>query len=86
MATRSATVRQARSSSSQFMWPRVSVTPAPMAERLGDVEPPFSSMQKATGLASSGSAANSSIFNPAGTRKVRMAFSAWSDAAATTGL
>ena len=28
MATRSATVRQARSSSSQFMCPRVSVTPA----------------------------------------------------------
>ena len=28
IATRSATVRQARSSSSQFMWPRVSVTPA----------------------------------------------------------
>ena len=28
MATRSATVRQARSSSSQFMWSRVSVTPA----------------------------------------------------------
>ena len=38
IATRSATVRQARSSSSQFMCPRVSVTPALVPERLGDVE------------------------------------------------
>ena len=38
IATRSSTVRLARSSSSQSMWPRMSVTPGVEAERLGDVE------------------------------------------------
>ena len=57
------------------MWSRLSVTPSLMPERLGDVERPFSSRQNATGLASNGSAANSSTLKPLGTRKERMAFS-----------
>ena len=43
-------------------------------------------MQKATGLARCGSAANKSTFNSAGTRNDLMAFNPSSDAAATGGL
>ena len=48
--------------------------PGAEAERLGDVGDPFLVEAERHGLASSGSAANSSTFSPAGTRNVRIAF------------
>ncbi len=62
------------------MCPRVSVTPACSRNVSATYTTPFSSRQNATGLASSGSAANSSTFSPSGTRKRRTARIASSEA------
>ena len=56
------------------MWLRLSVTPAWRRKVSATKNRPFSSMQNATGLASSGSAANSSTFRP-GARRID--FAAW---------
>ena len=63
----------ARSSSSQCMWRAVVFHPLVLPKGFADKDRPCSSMQKATGLASIGSAANSSPFSPAGTRNVAIA-------------
>ncbi|HWE35094.1 MAG TPA: hypothetical protein VG406_00870, partial [Isosphaeraceae bacterium] len=71
---------------SQFMCPRVSVTPWCRRNVSATNRRPCSSKPKATGFATSGSAAYSSSLSPEGTRTDLIARSGSAEAATTGGL
>jgi hypothetical protein len=86
MATRSAVERLARSSASQFMCPRSSVTPWCMRNVSATKQRPFSSNAKQTGFANIGSAAQTSTLSDLSYWNRGIALTASSDALAIGGL